>query len=574
MKAMKWWKRNRAAAGMSGAMVLAIAAWTTFSRTAPAQQEPPARLPESVTDEPVRPGEKLPSLVVPDPDVQPAQFTMPAGPGGYVPGAAPTAARAVPDPPTPVVRIQVRVPADTPPGDDVKYIITVQNASSAEAHGVTVRNPLSESIASVVKADPEPDKPKAPREAGAKDAPARELVWSFGTLAGGKSKTIELTLRPKADATEIRNMAYVRFEHGEVVTTRVNKPAIKVTKSAPKQTVRDEPYSVRIQVENTGKVHAENVRVTENVPVAAEFEAVTKGAKRTVQPEGQQWFWEIARLMPGERKTFEYRITPHDPKDSFTLTSVAAGKGIQERAEARTLVLVPGLNVKIAGPVGVVSPGESAKYEITVRNTGTLPCTNVRVTGTVPSDCKATRKTEGGQIYRDTIQWVVPRLEPEEAHSFRYEIKANTSGQRTVTASATDARGQRTSQELATVFQGTASLVWESVPSPVALSVGKQGTLTLKVRNTGGEPARNVRLEVDLPATVDVVQVAPEVRPAGGKLQFGPEVIPAYGQSTYIITFEARQPSQAWFKLKLGADCLGNRPMQTEKAVEITGGSR
>ena len=30
--------------------------------------------------------------------------------------------------------------------------------------------------------------------------------------------------------------------------------------------------------------------------------------------------------------------------------------------------------------------------------------------------------------------------------------------------------------------------------------------------------------------------------------------------------------AQAWFKLRLSADSLGDKPMQTEKAVEITGG--
>ena len=48
--------------------------------------------------------------------------------------------------------------------------------------------------------------------------------------------------------------------------------------------------------------------------------------------------------------------------------------------------------------------------------------------------------------------------------------------------------------------------------------------------------------------------------------------IPAYGEVVYTLTYEAKQAAQAWFKLKMTADCLGERPMQTEKAVEITGG--
>jgi uncharacterized repeat protein (TIGR01451 family) len=141
-----------------------------------------------------------------------------------------------------------------------------------------------------------------------------------------------------------------------------------------------------------------------------------------------------------------------------------------------------------------------------------------------------------------------------------------------VVASVADARGQRAADELATLFQGTAALVWESVPNPVALAVGRQGTFTVKVRNNGGEAARNVRVEIELPEAVSFVQVTPNVRPLGTKLAFGPEVVPAYGEAVYTVTFEAKQSAQAWFKLKMTADCLGDRPMTTEKAVEITGG--
>jgi uncharacterized repeat protein (TIGR01451 family) len=559
---MAGWSRKRAVRGVITIVAVSAAVWAVFALSAPAQYNAePGPLPP-IPAAPVAPErEKLPPLRFDDEEVQPAQFTTPGSP---LPGGASPPVRAVPDPPTPVVRIQVRVPADSPPGDDIKYVITVQNVSNAEAHGVTVRNPLGDHFLGPVKAEPEWDKTHSN---------AKQLIWKFGTLAPRQSKTIELTLRPKPDVSEVKNLAYVSFEHGQAVTTRLNKPAVKVSKFAPKQTVRDEPYTVRVLVENTGKVAAENIRVAENVPASAEVEPVTKGGQRTAQPQGQQWVWEIPKLMPGERRVIEYRVTAREAKDVFALTNLSAAKGIQDKAESRTLVLVPGLTVKLTGPAAnaPVNPGEAAKYEITVRNAGTLPSTNVRVTGTLPTDCKPTMKTEGGQLYRGAIQWTIPRLEPGEAQTFRFAVKASTTGRRVVVASASDARGQRAADELATLFQGTAALVWESVPNPVALAVGKQGTFTVKVRNNGGEAARNVRVEVDLPEAVSLVQVTPNVRPAGNKLAFGPEVVAAYGEAVYTVTFEARQSAQAWFKIKMTADCLGDRPMQTEKAVEITG---
>ncbi len=571
---MSRWKQVRTAA-LGGVAVATV--WAVVALAAPAQNPliplappPSAKLGFPQHDAtPVAPAkpDPLPPLVLPaveDPNVEPAQFKQPGGvPARPVAGAS---GRDVPDPPHPVVTIRVRVPADAAPGDDIKYVITVRNTSAADAHAVTVRNPLAVEVETVVKADPEADKDTRN---------TKQLVWSLGTLKAGATKTIELTLRHKEGVSELKNLAYVKFEHGQSVATKIAKPTIKVSKVAPKQTVRDEQFKVQVLVENTGKVPTEGVRVVENLPQSAEFEAVTAGAKRVPQAEGQQWAWEIAKLQPGERKVIEYKVTPREAKDVYTLTSVSGTKLVPDKpAEGRTQVLVPGLDVKLTGPTGVVAAGESAKYEIVVRNTGTLPSANLRVTGTIPADCKPTMKTDGGQIYRDSIVWQLPRLEPGEAQSFRFAVKASTTGRRVVVASAADARGLKASQELATVFAGTAALVWETEFKPLTLQVGKQGIFTVKVKNNGGEAARDVRLQIDVPDAVSVVQVTPQTRIEGNVLAFGAETIPAYGEKLYTLTIQGAKADQAWFQIHLAADCLGDQPLKTQKMVNVIGGPK
>ncbi|MCI0702364.1 MAG: DUF11 domain-containing protein [Planctomycetia bacterium] len=572
---MSWRKRMRMAAMSVAAIAVGWAVVALAARAQNPQQLPPVPPPSLFPGvgplEPTKPEEKaLPKLVLPaieDPNVEPVQYTRPVA-GGTVTQPLTRPGMSVPDPPHPVVRIQVRVPADAAPGEDLRYIITVQNVSSADAHSVTVRNPLPPEVETVVKAEPLPDK-EDPTDK------RRQLVWSLGTLKAGTSRTIELTLRPKDGITELKNLAYVKYEHGQAVTTKIAKPTIKVTKSAPKQSVRDETYTVRIFLENTGKVPAESIRVIENAPASAEIEPVTKGANRIAQAEGQQWVWVIAKIQPGERKVIEYRITPRESKDVFTLTSVTGTKLVSDKpTEARTQVLVPGLTVTLTGPTGVVNAGESAKYEIVVKNTGTLPCARLKITGTIPPDCKPTMKTDGGQLYRDSIVWQLPRLEPGEAQSYRFAFKASTTGRRVVVASASDARGQRASQELATVFQGAAALSWETKFDPLTVAVGRQGTFTVKVKNTGGESARNVRVQVDVPDAVTVVQTTPNVRVTNGTVVFASEAIPAYGESTYTITFQGAKADQAWFRVRMSADALGDNPMKTEKMVEVIGNPR
>ena len=43
---------------------------------------------------------------------------------------------------------------------------------------------------------------------------------------------------------------------------------------------------------------------------------------------------------------------------------------------------------------------------------------------------------------------------------------------------------------------------------------------------------------------------------------------------TYTLTFEGKKADQAWFTVRLAADCLGDRPMQTEKMVNVIGGPK
>lgn len=565
---MSRWTQVRTAA-VGGAAVAVV--WAVVALAAPAQntlpfvpEPPPPNLKfNNLGPVPPKEPEQLPPIVIQDENVVPAAATQP---GGVVRPVAGVSGRDVADPPHPVVTIRVRVPSDAAPGDDIKYVITVRNVSAADAHSVTVRNPLATEVEAVVKADPEPDK--------ALSNP-KQVVWALGTLKAGAVKTLELTLRHKPGIPELKNLAYVKFEHGQSVTTKLAKPTVKVTKSAPKQTVRDETFAVKLLIENTGKVPAEGVRVVENLPSSAEVEAVTAGGKKLPQAEGQQWAWEIPKLQPGERKVIEYRVTAREAKDVFTLTSVTGQKMTPDRpAEARTQVLVPGLQVKLSGPTGVVAAGESARYEIVVTNTGTLPSTNLKITGTIPADCKPTMKTDGGQIYRDSIVWTLPRLEAGESQSFRFGVKASTTGRRIVSASATDARNQKSGQEVATVFAGTAALVWETTFNPQTIQTGKQGTFTVKVKNNGGEQARDVRLRLDIPDEVKVVQQTPNVRVDGNVIQFPAEVIPAYGEKTYTLTIEGAKAGQAWFKIALAADCLGDRPMQTEKMVEVISGPR
>jgi uncharacterized repeat protein (TIGR01451 family) len=127
---------------------------------------------------------------------------------------------------------------------------------------------------------------------------------------------------------------------------------------------------------------------------------------------------------------------------------------------------------------------------------------------------------------------------------------------------------------LATVFAGTAALTWETKFDPLTVQVGKQGVFTVKVKNAGGEAARNVRVRIDLPDAVSVVQATPSTRVENSVVAFGAEEIKPYGEATYTLTFEGKKSDQAFFTVRMSADCLGDRPMETQKAINVIGGPK
>ena len=492
-----------------------------------------------------------------DPEVMPAQFTQPVG--VVPPQPAAVAAGVVSDPPTPVVRVQVRVPANVAPGKDLTYKLVVANTSQADAYGVKVRNPVP-AAAQFVSAEPKPDSQAAPA--------ARDLLWSLGTLRAGERREIELVLKPTAEAKEIRNQAFVSFEHGQAVVTQINKPKLAVAKVAPKQAAQTDPIPVRVVVENKGRVPVSKVELVETVTKGFEFAADAEGEKGS-GPE--QRVWQLGTLRPGERKIVEYKLTAKEAAELLATSAVKSQEIPEaERAESTTKVLTAGLTLDLTGPA-TVGGGEPALYEIVARNTGTLPLSNVRVSGSVPGDCSLTKMTNGGQRYRDQVAWTVAQLKPGEAQSFRLGLKANTTGQRTVRAAARDARGLEKARELRTSFQGTSLLQWHAELDP-QVSAGQQRVLTVRVENRGGEAAKNVRLRVELPQQVSVQQATPKNRSSANLVEFDAVSVPANGEETFTITYKAERSGQAYFIMKLSADTLGEQPLTKEQAVEITGG--
>ena len=480
-----------------------------------------------------------------------------------------------PDPPTPAVRLHVGVASVAAAGKPVGYKITVTNTSPVPVYRVRVRVPLPGGV-EVLAADPKPGPPKAP--APAAGPPPREVAWEVGTLDPRQAKIITLDLRPADDAREVRVKAFVAFEYGEEVSTKVERAKLAVSKNVPREVVAGEPIPVRVTVRNDGRVPVTGVRLAEDWPEGFEFGA--DGDRGEAGDAPRQRVWKLDTLRPGEQRVVQYRLTGR-AGGAAVASSAVTSPDVPDpaRADARFAVLAAAMKLELTGPPAA-APGDPAEYTATVTNSGTLPLADVRLTANVPDGSTVTRVTNGGRASAAAVAWVVPDrargpLQPGDSYAVRFTLAARTGGPKVVRVAAAGDRVGEVPREVSTNFQAAPDLSWEHKFNSTSLVAGTPELLTVTVTNAGGEAARNVRLRVDLPDGVTAAQVSPA--PAGPlpggqrRVAFDPVSVPANGAQKFTLTVRAEKPGPARFEMTLGYDGLGD-PLTKRLDQEVTRG--
>ena len=525
-----------------------------------------------------------PALVVPTvagEEIQPVQqLETPIRPAGTIPDSpgapriptgisstAPRAAPVVSDPPTPSVQLQIRTPAHIANGKPAAYKLIVTNNSGATAYRVLVRVPLPEGVAKQPsKCEPAADAQVNPQQ----------LTWSFKSLAKGEQKTIELEFKPEVGAKELRLRGHVSFEHGSEVITTIDKPKLVVKKTATPTVSQGELVTVRVEVVNAGTVPIPQTRLVETVPVGTDF----KNDKDSEKGElANQRIWQLGTLEPGQAKFVTYQLQSKKGGELVT-TSMAASDDkyatVQsENTESKTKILVPALKLELTGPATVASK-EAALYTARVQNTGTQPLENVRITLALPEGCEVTKFTARALRTKDQVQWLLPRLPAGEAFDVRLHLESSTSGKKLIKATAKESRtAVEDAKEVTSTFLGRADLTWKPEFDDVSVNVGKQGLITVTVKNQGTETDKGTILKVELPDQVKLVQGTPkQYDQAGTTLIFKPRPIPPGHKETFTITYEAKQSGPGNFRLTLESESLGDRPLTKEQVVQINNGSK
>ncbi len=416
------------------------------------------------------------------------------------------------DPPPPVLKVKVRIPALAPPEQELTYHICIENCSPAEAHHVLVKNALPAN-ARFVRADPPPS------------AMEPELQWQLGTIGGMACREITLVLLP-TNKEDVKNCTRVQFEHGQCVVTRqaalvppivetippevkppqpgvvpprpgevppppqpapgVKPPVVQpvppiVTEEAPKLSLTLEghkqqyvnlPSRYFLTLSNTSKVKATTVLIAAQLPDKAEFLSASEPGQfvRAKPPEANQVAWVLGALEPGARRTVELVLRASEPGEWCVKVNALADKGANAQGEVCTKFLgVSALAIALTDGADPILTGAHTSYVIPIRNPGSAAVTNLQLLARVPPGLKLVRtRPEEHQKGENTPagQWIIfpprGRLEPKGADVYEVFVEAMRVGEQRfhveVTADQLERERPVVEEENTTVFEDDKAL--------------------------------------------------------------------------------------------------------------------
>ncbi|HEY1191585.1 MAG TPA: hypothetical protein VGE74_28390, partial [Gemmata sp.] len=317
---------------------------------------------------------------------------------------------------------KLQVLLEAPPvalaGEKIAARVSVTNAGATPAENVTVWARFDDGLSSAAGQNP--------------------LELQAGTLAPGQTKALDLPLGAKAtgrygiraSATGDGNLSAA----AEPLTVTVQRAELGVAVSGPKLAYLNQQIRWTVTVTNRGDAPVTNALVRATLPPEVKISAADGGLVGAGSVE-----WKVAELAPGGQKSFalEGDALKLAPRAGVTVSVLAdarsngktVGAPVEARAEAGVAIIgTPALSLELATPPGIVDVGKRARFQIRVKNRGTVSARNIDVTALVTPELKAVRGTGASEGRADGTGRMtfttVEELQPGQTLTFTVEVDA------------------------------------------------------------------------------------------------------------------------------------------------------
>ena len=272
------------------------------------------------------------------------------------------------------------------------------------------------------------------------------------------------------------------------VSIGVRQPKLTVSVEGPTQANIGSQTTHVITVTNTGDGVARDVNLIADIPESL----------RIVQKSG---FETPETLRPGQKSQARIVTVPHKPGQT-ELEFAAAGNFCKASpAEAPLRVTQPELRVAAIGPdMNFVE--RDGIYTITIDNPGEVDVNNVNVQFAIPEGVKVTTISRQAKMdaQRGTLTWKFDQIPSQTKQAIQLKAIASSEGEKLcrIRIASDETNEKEVSLKTMIATRAELSIQMQNVGGPV--QVGSEATFVVIVENRGSSIAKDMEIEVQLPA--------------------------------------------------------------------------
>lgn len=407
---------------------------------------------------------------------------------------------------TPSVIIQKRAPAEVKVGKPAAFVISVRNVGAVEALDVEVHDRI----------------PAGMRLADASPPPVIQgnlLMWQIGSMPAGDERTITLQLIPEQEG-ELGSVARVSFEAAASVRTIATRPMLKIEQQTPEKVLIGQQLEIALTISNTGSGKATNVEIWEDVPAGLSH------------PEGPQLKQNIGTLMPGEVRNDSLFLKAEQPGIIENTIRLVGDDGLTTEETVSVEVIAPQLEVALEGPTRRFLERQ-ANYQLNVANAGTASATNVEISVQLSRGFTFVSTDFEGQYDPDrhAVFWSLAQLPAGAKGMVPLTLLPVETGEQVIKINANADLSALAQTERKMTVEGFADLDFSMTNPNGPIEIGAETTYDIVVHNSGSKADTNIRVQVQLPAGLELLSVDGDAGTDGnGLVAFQPKAQLGPGQ--------------------------------------------
>jgi uncharacterized repeat protein (TIGR01451 family) len=265
-------------------------------------------------------------------------------------------------------------------------------------------------------------------------------------------------------------------------------PSLTIEKVAPPEMQIGKTATVEIRVQNSGRVTARNLQITDLVPQGTRL--VSTDPRCDLGSQGEL-LWNVPTLAPGATTTVKVELMPLAEGAVGSVATV----GFRADASARTTITRPKLAMQVQVPETIMV-GQPVTMAITVSNPGTGAASGVILEADIPANLKHVAGTE--------LEFEIGVLKPNETRRLELSMTAVKAGSAKPNL-AVHAEGVAPVQETPT-FEIVAPKLEVALEGPKRRFLDRKATHVVVVSNPGTAPAKDVELVAYLPKGMKFVE--------------------------------------------------------------------